>query len=387
MSQATSAAANPAGTRPVLEYDGRISGLFGIFLLNLLLTIITLGIYRFWAITRLRRYLWSHMRLEGSRLSYTGNGKELFLGFLLAMVILSLVFSAVALVAAALVTVHPALAAIPVVIGYIGGLILFGAAHFSAQRYRLSRTEWRGIRGGMEGSAFRYGLAWFLYLMATIVTLYQAVPWMQVGLARRRIEATRFGSAVFHFDGRAGRLYLAWLGTILAIVVLFAALVGAGYMLLEPTLGPVFAGRLSGRREEAAILQALPIIIAGLLIFSIASGLLATWYSARLIRLVIGHTTASIPGIALGAAPGPQVLRFSSSVNAGSLLWLFVSNFLIALVTLGFGLPIVLHRSARYLVRTTHITGYLNADALVQSTLAKPSMGEGLLQALDPGVI
>ena len=45
----------PAGTRPVFEYDGKISELFGVFLKNLMLTIITLGFYRFWAITRLRR--------------------------------------------------------------------------------------------------------------------------------------------------------------------------------------------------------------------------------------------------------------------------------------------------------------------------------------------
>jgi uncharacterized membrane protein YjgN (DUF898 family) len=74
-------------------------------------------------------------------------------------------------------------------------------------------------------------------------------------------------------------------------------------------------------------------------------------------------------------------------VNAGGLLWLVVSNSLIALLTLGLGVPIVLHRYARYVARTTHMSGTFDAGALVQSTLARPSLGEGFLQALDPGIV
>jgi hypothetical protein len=56
-------------------------------------------------------------------------------------------------------------------------------------------------------------------------------------------------------------------------------------------------------------------------------------------------------------------------------------------VTLGLGLPIVLHRSARFLARTTWMTGTFDADALVQSELARPRTGEGMLQAFDPGIV
>ena len=372
----------PADARPVLAYDGKITELFGIFLLNLLLTIITLGIFRFWAITRIRRYLWSHMRFEDTRFTYTGKGRELFLGFLLAMLILVLVFSAVGVVSVVLAKSHPVLAAIPIAAAYIGLFILFGAAHFSAQRYRLSRTEWRGIRGGMEGSALRYGLNWILYLVLVVVTLYQAIPWMQVGLARRRINASRFGSAVFHCEGRAGRLYLTWLATIVGYLVLFGLIAGIVTAAAWPLLGPVFAGTIKGPAADIAFRRAVPVIIVAILAFLILSGLLATWYYARLLRLILGNTTAVIPG-----RNGADTLRFSSTVTAGSLLWLVVSNFLIALLTLGLGLPIVLHRYASYVARTTRMSGTFDATALVQSTLARPSLGEGFLQALDPGIV
>ena len=70
-------------------YDGRLSELYAIFIPNLLLTIVTLGVYRFWAITRMRRYLWSRFVFLGERFEYTGTGGELFRGFLLAMLVLA----------------------------------------------------------------------------------------------------------------------------------------------------------------------------------------------------------------------------------------------------------------------------------------------------------
>ena len=53
------------------------------------LTIVTLGIYRFWARTRLRRYIWSSIRPGGDSFEYTGTGLEKFLGFLIALVVLA----------------------------------------------------------------------------------------------------------------------------------------------------------------------------------------------------------------------------------------------------------------------------------------------------------
>lgn len=382
MDQTPTAGAIPPDARAVLAYDGKISELFGIFLLNLLLTIVTFGIFRFWAITRFRRYLWSHMRFEGTRFTYTGKGKELFLGFLLAMLILGLIFSGVGLVTVALAKSHPALAAFPIGLAYIGLFILFGAAHFSAQRYRLSRTEWRGIRGGMEGSALRYGLNWLLYVVAVILTLSQAVPWMHVGLARWRINASRFGSAVFHCEGRARRLYLTWLATIVGYLLLLCLIAAIIVAIEWSSLSQVFSGTLKGPAASLAIKRAVPVIVVGVLTFLIVSGLLATWYYTRLLRLILGNTTAIVPG-----TTGHDMIRFGTTVTAGSLLWLVASNLLIALLTLGLGLPVVLHRYARYIARTTLMSGTFDANALTQSTLARPSFGEGFLQALDPGIV
>src|SRR5690349_23040534 len=101
-------------------------------------------------------------------------------------------------------------------------LILADAARFSAQRYRLSRTTWRSIRGGMQGSALRYGLHALGVRALTVVTLFQYLPWARVNLAWDRINASSFGNVAFWFEGSGRRLYGRWLLTCLGWVGLFA---------------------------------------------------------------------------------------------------------------------------------------------------------------------
>ena len=74
------------------DYTGDGKALFFLALRTGLLTFFTLGIYRFWAKTRIRRFIWSSTRLDGSRFEYTGTGLEKFLGFLMAVVILAVSF-------------------------------------------------------------------------------------------------------------------------------------------------------------------------------------------------------------------------------------------------------------------------------------------------------
>src|ERR687893_2238354 len=59
---------------------------------NLILTLATLGIYRFWAKARERRYLWSRTYFLDDTLEWTGTGKEMFFGFLIVMAVLLPIF-------------------------------------------------------------------------------------------------------------------------------------------------------------------------------------------------------------------------------------------------------------------------------------------------------
>ena len=88
MPEVTSQGAAPAlpPSRPI--YDGKLGELYAIYLRHLALMILTLGWSRFWGRTRLRRYLWNHFAILGDRFEYRGRGIELFVGFVLVLVIL-----------------------------------------------------------------------------------------------------------------------------------------------------------------------------------------------------------------------------------------------------------------------------------------------------------
>src|SRR5262249_39543418 len=140
------AAPPPSGTlAPALSYDGTTGELFRLWLKTTVLAILTLGFYRFWGRTRIRRYLWSRLSLLDDRFEYDGTGMELFVRFLLVIVVVLLPLGTIGLVLQ-----FAGLPLIWVAVGrYATLLVVFFLSlvgHYTGQRYRLSRSLWRGIR-------------------------------------------------------------------------------------------------------------------------------------------------------------------------------------------------------------------------------------------------
>ncbi len=172
-----------------MEFADPPEPLAGIILRNLLFNILTLWIYRFWARTNVRRYLWRNMTVQGDALEYTGRGLELFLGFLLIAVTIFLPLFIIS-------TVVQLLAG-PTAIGFftlvVYGLIvwLIGFGLFRARRYRLSRTLWRGVRASQSGSAREYGLRFLGYGILRVLSLGWFTP-----AANARLWAYRYNNSL-----------------------------------------------------------------------------------------------------------------------------------------------------------------------------------------------
>jgi len=118
------------------------------------LLLVTLGIYRFWLATDVRRFLWSNTEIAGDGLEYIGTAKELLIGFLIAIALLvplNVVLFLSAFGRGWLSQMSGLLALI--VLALLGQF-----AVYRARRYRLTRTVYRGIRFHQTGSAWRYAV-------------------------------------------------------------------------------------------------------------------------------------------------------------------------------------------------------------------------------------
>ncbi|HEX4504250.1 MAG TPA: DUF898 family protein, partial [Alphaproteobacteria bacterium] len=97
-----------------IAFRGPLAAFIGVVIINLLLTIVTLGIYRFWAKTRIRHFLWEHTSFAGEPLEYRGKGIELLVGAILGFLIIVIPYAMMLLVADLfIVTKHPAVAFVP----------------------------------------------------------------------------------------------------------------------------------------------------------------------------------------------------------------------------------------------------------------------------------
>src|ERR1700688_1168320 len=139
-------------TPPALPASGAFAGERGEFrrlvTRGALLELVTVGFYRFWLATDIRRHLWSHTSVDGDGFEYTGRAKELLIGFLFALAILVPVYLAYFLVGLEAERLK-AFASFPL----IAFFYVFGQfAIYRARRYRLTRTAWRGVRFWMTGS-------------------------------------------------------------------------------------------------------------------------------------------------------------------------------------------------------------------------------------------
>jgi uncharacterized membrane protein YjgN (DUF898 family) len=341
------AAGSPTGGDPASSYQASFHGaggdLFGIHIVNVFLTLLTLGFYRFWARVKVRKFLYGHTEFEGDRFAFHGTGRELFLRWIRGMLYLGvplILLQSAELFSSSLPVVLLAklLAALIVV-------IVLPLAIAAAWRYRLSRTEWRGIRFSFRERPVRAIPIWLGSLLLTALSFGLALPLVQVNMHRFLVTHSYFGTRRFGFDGRAGDL----VGRYALFLVLAAPAYAGAFLLFERT------GGLS--------------VLAGVL--------LVVWlwfgYSAFKQRYLAGHTTF-------------DTARFRSTVTGNGLLWLGTVNALLVVLTLGLGIPWAQVRSMRYSIDNLALEGPLDLAAIEQDARSASATGEALADILDVDV-
>src|ERR1700682_3084580 len=186
-----------------VSFSGNRGEFFGLVTRGAALELITVGFYRFWLTTDIRRHLWSNTHVDGDAFEYTGRAKELLLGFLFALAILVPIYLAYFLAGLEAERVK-AFASIPLVVFFY----LFGQfAIYRARRYRLTRTVWRGVRFWMSGSGWAYAARATLWGLFVIVTLGLALPWREAALERYKMRHSFYGDLEGSFEGRGWEFF------------------------------------------------------------------------------------------------------------------------------------------------------------------------------------
>jgi hypothetical protein len=179
-----------------LRFVGQRAEFTRLVIRGALLELVTLGFYRFWLATDMRRHLWSSTSANGDAPEYTGTARELLIGFLFALAILAPLYLVYFLIGLEFERVQ-AFASVPL------GLFFYLFAQFAiyrARRYRLTRTVWRGVRFWMTGSGVSYAWRAGLWGLLTIATLGLALPWSRASLERYKMRHTAYGDLHGRFD-------------------------------------------------------------------------------------------------------------------------------------------------------------------------------------------
>ncbi|MGB8304905.1 MAG: DUF898 family protein [Pseudolabrys sp.] len=255
------------------------------------LLMVTLGIYRFWLVTDVRRFLWSNTEIAGEPLEYTGTALELLLGFLVAIALLIPIYAGFFLAALDLG-----------LLGKLSGLLAFAAlgvlgqyAIYRARRYRLTRTIYRGLRFHQSGSAWSYAIRATLWWVATIVTLGLAYPFQMASLERYKMRNTFYGDLAGRFEASGFALLLRglpmWLLFFAPLALAIRGFVGIDWQALIDAIaqgGDDVMSKIEGGNPGLgsaivfAMLMGGTSIVLGALLYPAFQALILRWWSSGL---------------------------------------------------------------------------------------------------------
>ncbi len=385
------------------RFHGRWQEFASIAVPNLLLTIVTLGIYRFWATTRERQYLWSKTDFIDERLEWTGTGLELLIGFIMAVVLILVPFFVLQFLAQALALQ-----------GYTGwaalltfamfGLIMYliGIARFRALRYRLSRTYWHGIRGGSHDQGFGYGWSYIWKTIIGYLVLGLLVPWSMMALWNERWNKMSFGPHKIDATGKYADTFKRYLLFYLMPFVLFIGglVVGAMFGSTDSVGGAAVAGVLFvlifygalGAVALAYYAKFFRVAVEGMSLHKLDFAFPARtkdWFILFLgdagLYLIAALPVAiilSVTGL-LGSFEFPQPGESTAALES-SILIVVVAFSVLPFALIG---PFIRYRHWKFFVVHMEAYGEVNLDELTQSETVVARHGEGLLDAFDVGAI
>lgn len=363
----------PSTHQMAIRFTGSGSEYFRIWIVNLLLTLVTFGIYFAWAKVRRLRYFMGNTLVDGQPLGFHGNAFKMFKGYMLVGV-LFLLYS-----------LAGELSPIAGLIAFLIVSVLWPALFKSSMQFRLANTSWRGLRfrfhGDLSGAyramlplfvpgTFFLALVAFLpeqatpptwYLVATglgALSMLAVSPWLLWNLKQYQHNHYGLGPLQTTFRATAGSFY--------ALSLKVAGL----FLLIALAPAALIAAAVFGLGSPQALLMKLgPTTIMALIIpvwlLSAACFIsLKPYAQARMQNLVWTKT-------------GNTELRFISHLDARPLIWLTLKNWFLIIITLGLYWPFAAVATARMRLEAMSIKSRMDPDLLMGSVLAQEGDAAG----------
>jgi uncharacterized membrane protein YjgN (DUF898 family) len=245
----TVAGAANGATRPI-RFIGPERDYWRIVVRGAVLLMVTLGLYRFWLATDIRRFLWANTEIDGESLEYSGTALELLQGFLFAIALILPIYTAFTITVLDLGVFGNVLSTSAVLL--LAFLSQYGI--YLARRYRLTRTVFRGLRFHQSGSAVRYAVCAVWWWGWTALTLGFAYPFTRAALERFKMRNTFYGDLQGSFVGSGWHLFirgfLMWLAVLVPLLATATALLSIQWSAVMAALRG--GGDVIGRVEKAS---------------------------------------------------------------------------------------------------------------------------------------
>lgn len=302
-----------------LRFTGGGWEYFRIWIVNVALTLLTLGIYSAWAKVRARRYFYGNIWLGDDAFDYTASPIAILRGRILVAFVLVLL--SIAQIVSLWYYYAAFLALMPVVPWVV----------VRARSFQLRRSEFRGIAFDF-GARYWDAAVWYpLSWAASIATLGLARPFTVFGRDRFLVTESSFGNKPFRFVGRPGPYYGMYGLTAVVVGVLYVG----GFLALFVVLGVMAMS--SGSEPGTAPPDMGPSFI-GILVIGAAVVLFILAYLRT--RLLSYRWTSSRLGDN----------EFKLDLSFLTMLWLYVSNTAAIVATFGLFIPFARIRLLRYVV-------------------------------------
>ncbi|KPF55157.1 DUF898 family protein [Rhizobium sp. AAP116] len=306
------------------EFRGSAGEYFGIWIVNILLTIVTVGIYSAWAKVRRNRYFYGNSFIDGHSFDYHAKGLQIFIGR--------------AIVFGYIIGYNILLTFSPIAGGILALLmfVLLPWIVMRSLRFNARVTSYRNIRFDFVGKTWGAFVAIIFGGLIAFFSLGILAPFASRWLYRYIFNNLRYGDRAFETDPKIGALYRVWLPAFLLMLV-GAAVGGALFVLIY--YGAVASADSGMDGEALLVLGIYGTVIPVLLLWGVA----AIFYRIGVRNVVMNSARFDT--------------RHSLFSDLGRLryFWIVVSNLVVTILTLSLMRPWAAVREHRYVVEHSGI--------------------------------